>query len=69
MPEGKAVLDDKSELENVKALYNKYGNEYVESMYEAPNDNEYEDEYDDTYDFNLIGADDADSADELTTRR
>ena len=29
----------------------------------------YEDEYDDTYDTNVVGADDADSADELTTRR
>ncbi|XP_022098496.1 activating signal cointegrator 1 complex subunit 2-like [Acanthaster planci] len=30
---------------------------------------EYEDEYDDTYDANDVGADDADSADELTSRR
>ncbi|KAH3826782.1 activating signal cointegrator 1 complex subunit 2-like isoform X1 [Dreissena polymorpha] len=29
----------------------------------------YEDEYDDTYDTNVVGADDADSADELTTIR
>ena len=29
----------------------------------------YEDEYDDTYDTNVVGADDADSADELTNRR
>ena len=29
----------------------------------------YEDEYDDTYDTNVVGADDADSADELTTLR
>ncbi|KAK3107045.1 hypothetical protein FSP39_005836 [Pinctada imbricata] len=29
----------------------------------------YDDEYDDTYDANNVGADDADSADELTTRR
>ena len=53
----------------MKDLYSKYGSEYVESMYSTTNDNEYEDEYDDTYDFNLIGADDADSADELTVRR
>jgi len=30
---------------------------------------EYEDEYDDTYDSNVIGADDADSADEMMSRR
>jgi activating signal cointegrator complex subunit 2 len=29
----------------------------------------YDDEYDDTYDVNNVGADDADSADELTTVR
>ena len=29
----------------------------------------YEDEYDDTYDTNVVGADDDDSADELTNRR
>jgi hypothetical protein len=29
----------------------------------------YDDEYDDTYDINNVGADDADSADELTQRR
>ena len=69
MPEGSAILDDKRELDSTKDLYSKYGNEYVESMYAAPDGNEYEDEYDDTYDFNLIGAYDADSADELTMRR
>ena len=63
------MLDDKKELDGMKTLYSKYGSEYVESMYSTANDNEYEDEYDDTYDFNLIGADDADSADELTVRR
>lgn len=30
---------------------------------------DYEDEYDDTYDLNQVGAEDADSADELTVRR
>ena len=30
---------------------------------------EYEDEYDDTYDSNVVGAGDADSADEMTSRR
>ena len=68
-PEGTSVLDDKTDLDGMKDLYSKYGSEYVESMYSTTNDNEYEDEYDDTYDFNLIGADDADSADELTVRR
>jgi len=32
-------------------------------------DDAYDDEYDDTYDSNVLGADDADSADEMTSRR
>ena len=61
------ALDDKSHLDNFKAVYDQYGNEERESMYDAVD--EYDDEYDDTYDTNLVGADDADSADELTERR
>lgn len=38
----------------------------VPSMYDPQL---YDDEYDDTYDTNTVGADDADSADELTQRR
>ena len=38
-------------------------------MYDKIAEYDYDDEYDDTYDTNNIGADDADSADELTSRR
>ncbi|XP_071503366.1 activating signal cointegrator 1 complex subunit 2-like [Diadema antillarum] len=55
----KAILDDKSLINQLKKSYE----QYYEVSYE------YEDEYDDTYDTVNVGADDADSADELTTRR
>ena len=66
--EGMKLLDDKSSLAKLKPLYEKYSSEFSESMYEA-SPGEYEDEYDDTYDANEVGADDADSADELLARR
>jgi hypothetical protein len=59
-------MEDKSELDKLRTLYSRYGNEDVESMYEKVA--EYEDEYDDTYDSLLIGADDVDSADELNAK-
>ena len=37
--------------------------------YDVDDDVIYDDEYDDTYDSNVVGADDADSADEMTSRR
>ena len=46
----------------MRPLYNRYGSEFVESMYDKIDD--YEDEYDDTYDSNEVGADDVDSAEE-----
>ena len=61
------LLDDKEELSQVKELFNRYGSEDVDSMYDKHL--EYDDEYDDTYDDNNVGADDADSADELTSRK
>lgn len=71
----KNILDDKSATEQFKPLYNLYGSVETEgSLYDkvvdqAPLYGDYDDEYDDTYDTNLIGADDADSADELSVRR
>jgi len=47
-------------------LYDAYGSMDVSSMYDPQM---YDDEYDDTYDINNVGADDADSADELTQIR
>ncbi len=68
MSDGTSMLDDKTELSELKPLYDKYGSQFVtDSMYSGCND--YDDEYDDTYDSNLVGADDADSADELSNRR
>ncbi|KAL8589040.1 hypothetical protein ACOMHN_055053 [Nucella lapillus] len=60
------VLDDKESVKQLKSLYDAYGSMDVTSMYDP---RVYDDEYDDTYDTNNMGADDADSADELTHRR
>ena len=62
-----SILDDKGAIEDLLPLYQKYGSEDKESMYDK--DADYDDEYDDTYDTNQVGADDADSADELSLRR
>ena len=67
-PKSVAELHSSLDIKSLKPLYDKYGSEDVVSMYDQQ-DMDYEDEYDDTYDSNLIGADDADSADELTARR
>lgn len=61
-----AVLNDKSNIDELKPLYDAYGSMDVPSMYDKQ---VYEDEYDDTYDALNVGADDADSADELTQQR
>ncbi|XP_038065905.1 activating signal cointegrator 1 complex subunit 2-like isoform X2 [Patiria miniata] len=52
----KKLLNDKTHLAGMQSTIEEYSYEY-------------EDEYDDTYDANDVGADDADSADELTSRR
>lgn len=53
-----------------RALYEQIARQYsLVSDEEEEKRRDYEDEYDDTYDANLIGAEDADSADELTQRR
>jgi len=67
----KTFLDDRSSLATLKPLMERYGHEFVESMYDKDIEYEdvYEDEYDDTYDSNVVGAIDDDSADEMTSRR
>ncbi|XP_041373441.1 activating signal cointegrator 1 complex subunit 2-like isoform X2 [Gigantopelta aegis] len=65
----KVSLDDKDDLKGLRATYEAYGSQDVPSMYDKMAAYDYDDEYDDTYDTNNIGADDADSADELTSRR
>ncbi|XP_069817557.1 activating signal cointegrator 1 complex subunit 2 [Dendropsophus ebraccatus] len=59
------ILSDKSVIHAQKERYSSY------SMVseELPEDADYDDEYDDTYDGNQIGANDADSDDELISRR
>nr|XP_054759923.1 activating signal cointegrator 1 complex subunit 2-like [Lytechinus pictus] len=54
-----SILSDKSTIQELKKSYE----QYYEVSYE------YDDEYDDTYDTINVGADDADDADELQTRR
>lgn len=66
-PHDMSALEDKSELASFKETFNRYAHESMDSMYDKVVD--YDDEYDDTYDSNLIGADDADSADELMAKR
>ena len=62
----KTLLSDKSDItETVKERYSAYDvfNRHVWTA------SLYDDEYDDTYDSQNVGAQDADSADELTVRR
>ncbi len=35
IPDGAALLDDKRELESLRPLYSKYGNESADSMYDV----------------------------------
>ncbi|KAK3587712.1 hypothetical protein CHS0354_042502 [Potamilus streckersoni] len=62
-------LDDHGDLSNIKEKISEAYGYVVEEWGDVPGQDLYEDEYDDTYDTNNVGADDADSADELTTRR
>lgn len=59
------LLADKSVVSAQKDRYNQYS--MVSEEYIA--DGDYDDEYDDTYDGNQVGANDADSDDELISRR
>ncbi|XP_074652104.1 activating signal cointegrator 1 complex subunit 2-like isoform X2 [Tubulanus polymorphus] len=60
-----SLLDEKVDLTNFQPQYNLYANIDADDVFSR---DLYEDEYDDTYDDN-VGAEDADSADELTSRR
>jgi activating signal cointegrator complex subunit 2 len=63
-----SLLADKSHMtESVKDRFNMY--DVYGKLNKGPAFDEYDDEYDDTYDSLDIGAQDDDSADELTTRR
>ncbi|KAM4051625.1 activating signal cointegrator 1 complex subunit 2 [Anomaloglossus baeobatrachus] len=59
------ILSDKSVIVSQKERYASYS---IVSE-EHPVDADYDDEYDDTYDGNQVGANDADSDDELISRR
>lgn len=66
------VIGDQSELKDIKSAISKdYGviQDIVEDGENPCVRDMYDDEYDDTYDVNNVGADDADSADELTSVR
>ena len=71
-------LNDKKDLKDLKPLFDVYGNEFTEGSYYdvmqnsskgAINELEYEDEYDDAFDAFEVAVGDADSADELTSRK
>lgn len=59
------MLADKSVILAQKERYSQYSMVSEEHTV----DGDYDDEYDDTYDGNQIGANDADSDDELISRR
>lgn len=59
------ILEDKSERDKLKSfIYERYSSVNDEAYETAV----YDDEYDDTYDESQVGADDADSADELLSK-
>ncbi|NXG24551.1 ASCC2 protein, partial [Grallaria varia] len=61
----RSLVNDKSVVEEQRQRYGPY--RLVQE--ELPPGLDYEDEYDDTYDGNQVGANDADSDDELISRR
>lgn len=61
-----ALKDIKSNISSSYSIVTDVTDEGAEMSYTR---DMYEDEYDDTYDTNVVGADDADSADELTNIR
>ncbi|KAM5238886.1 activating signal cointegrator 1 complex subunit 2 isoform 2-T2 [Ctenodactylus gundi] len=63
----RSLLNDKSAVVAQRQRYEQYS-VVVEEPGDYPGD-DYEDEYDDTYDGNQVGANDADSDDELISRR
>ncbi|XP_043925681.1 activating signal cointegrator 1 complex subunit 2 [Protopterus annectens] len=74
--DAKSLLNDKSHISQLKGRYEQYSI-VVEEVPVQPEEeggsrfyrDDYEDEYDDTYDSNQVGANDADSDDELISRR
>ncbi len=69
---GSALLNDKTHLEETRALYQQYDVE-TSDTYQGPGEedrddhyefDQYSDEYDDTYDSHVVGAADNDSADD-----
>ncbi|NXX21836.1 ASCC2 protein, partial [Podargus strigoides] len=69
----RSLLDDKRLVAEQKERYGQYS-VIVEEIPVPPGEaqlyrEDYEDEYDDTYDGNQVGANDADSDDELISRR
>ncbi|KAM5238892.1 activating signal cointegrator 1 complex subunit 2 isoform 8-T8 [Ctenodactylus gundi] len=67
----RSLLNDKSAVVAQRQRYEQYS-VVVEEVVLQPGDypgDDYEDEYDDTYDGNQVGANDADSDDELISRR
>uniref|UniRef100_A0A0B7AGQ0 CUE domain-containing protein n=1 Tax=Arion vulgaris TaxID=1028688 RepID=A0A0B7AGQ0_9EUPU len=74
--EKKVDLNDKSAVNAVRATYDVYGSidkdniyDYISGGHGLNQQLMYDDEYDDTYDSNVVGADDADSADELNNKK
>ena len=56
MSSEKNILDDKSSVKQLKGLYDLYGSQDQESMYDKTiQPDMYDDEYDDTYDMYQIG--------------
>lgn len=69
----RSLLNDKRLIAEQKERYSQYS-VVVEEVPVQPGEaqlyrEDYEDEYDDTYDGNQVGANDADSDDELISRR
>ncbi|KAL4228568.1 Activating signal cointegrator 1 complex subunit 2 [Mactra antiquata] len=70
------VIGDQTELKDIKSNISRDYSVIKDIVYDDGTDNNtdyirdlYDDEYDDTYDANVVGADDADSADELSNIR
>ncbi|XP_065745410.1 activating signal cointegrator 1 complex subunit 2 isoform X7 [Phocoena phocoena] len=66
----RSLLNDKREVVAQRRRYEQYSVVAEEPGEDSPyRSDDYEDEYDDTYDGNQVGANDADSDDELISRR
>ncbi|NXA84395.1 ASCC2 protein, partial [Thryothorus ludovicianus] len=65
----RSLVDDKRLVREQRQRYSRYSAVLEELPAAAAPELHYEDEYDDTYDGNQVGANDADSDDELISRR